>query len=146
MAEQARIEAQLHELEGMRDIQVGLELTHISEDEQMSVDRAPEPRPIEAKLRALEKFVRVKAFFQHPPPLFRVSHFIVSLFDIYILVMMILNCSFLFREALSVKNMVTRCRDYHLKKLWNLSGRHMPRISRGNDVCWRGGKSRASRR
>jgi hypothetical protein len=40
----------------MRDIQVGLELTHISEDEQMSVDKAPEPRPIEAKLRALEKF------------------------------------------------------------------------------------------
>jgi hypothetical protein len=68
MAEQARVEAQLHELEGMRDIQVGLELTHISEDEQMSVDKAPEPRPIEAKLRALEKFVRVEAF-QLPPPL-----------------------------------------------------------------------------
>lgn len=56
MAEQAKIEAQLHELEGMRDIQVGLELTRISEDEQMSVDKAPEPRPIEAKIRALEKF------------------------------------------------------------------------------------------
>jgi hypothetical protein len=75
MAEQARIEAQLHELEGMRDIQVGLELTHISEDEQMSVDKAPEPRPIEAKLRALEKFVRVEAFQVHtslhpPPPFF----------------------------------------------------------------------------
>jgi len=57
-AEQAKIEARLHllELQGMRDIQVGLELTHISEDEQMSVDKAPEPRPIEAKLRALEKF------------------------------------------------------------------------------------------
>jgi hypothetical protein len=62
MAEQARIEAQLLELEGMRDIQVGLELTHINEDEQMSVDKAPEPRPIDAKLRALEKFVRVEAF------------------------------------------------------------------------------------
>ena len=60
MAEQAKIEAQLHELEGMRDIQVGLELTHINEDEQMCVDKTPpEPRPIEAKQRALEKFVRV---------------------------------------------------------------------------------------
>ncbi|KAH9998420.1 hypothetical protein BJV77DRAFT_920797, partial [Russula vinacea] len=56
MAEQAKIEAQLLELEGMRDIQVGLEVTHINEDEQMCVDKAPEPRPIEAKLRALEKF------------------------------------------------------------------------------------------
>jgi len=55
MAEQAKIEAQL----GMRDIQVGLERTHINEDEQMCVDKAPEPRPIEAKRRALEKFVRV---------------------------------------------------------------------------------------
>jgi hypothetical protein len=100
-AEQARIEAQLLELEGMRDIQVGLKLTHISEDEQMSVDKAPEPRPIEAKLRALEKFVRVEAFFNFhlPPPhhtsffflffsslrrtLFRVSRYIVSFF-IYI--------------------------------------------------------------
>jgi len=78
MAEQAKIEAQLHELEGMRDIQVGLELTRISEDEQMSVDKAPEPRPIEAKIRALEKFVRVVSLSkflppppsQPPPPLF----------------------------------------------------------------------------
>jgi len=70
MDEQARIEAQL-QLEGMRDIQVGLELTHIGEDEQMSVDKAPEPRPIEAKLRALEKFVRVESLssFYLPPPL-----------------------------------------------------------------------------
>lgn len=59
MAEQARIESQLLELEGMQDIQVGLELTRIGEDdEQMRVDVAPEqqPRPIEAKLRALDKF------------------------------------------------------------------------------------------
>ncbi|KAI9513190.1 hypothetical protein F5148DRAFT_1156780 [Russula earlei] len=57
MAEQAKIEAQLVELEGMQDIQDGLELTHIGEDQPMPVDRAPEPpRPIEAKLRALEKF------------------------------------------------------------------------------------------
>ncbi|KAI0306972.1 hypothetical protein B0F90DRAFT_1665312 [Multifurca ochricompacta] len=57
MAEQAKIEAQLLELEGMRDIQVGLEITKISEDEQMRIDKAPEqPRPIEAKLRALDKF------------------------------------------------------------------------------------------
>ncbi len=60
MAEQTKIEAQLLELEGVRDIQVGLELARISEDEQMRVDVAPEqPRPIEAKLRALDKFVRV---------------------------------------------------------------------------------------
>jgi hypothetical protein len=73
MAEQANIEARLHELEGMRDIQIGLELTHISEDEQMHVDKAPgPPRPIEAKLRALEKFVRV-AF---PPSLLQISFFI----------------------------------------------------------------------
>jgi len=57
MAEQAKIEAQLLELEGMQDIQDGLELSHITEDDQMFVDKAPEqPRPIEAKLRALEKF------------------------------------------------------------------------------------------
>jgi hypothetical protein len=60
MAEQAKIEARLVELEGMQDIQNGLEHTRISEDEPMHVDKAPEPpRPIEAKLRALEKFVRV---------------------------------------------------------------------------------------
>jgi len=71
MAEQTRIEAQLLELEGMKDIQVGLELTHISEDEQMLVDKAPEPRPIEAKLRALEKFVRVAfKFLPSPHPSF----------------------------------------------------------------------------
>jgi hypothetical protein len=69
MAEQAKIEAQLLELEGMRDIQVGLEVTHINEDEQMCVDKAPEPRPIEAKLRALEKFVRVAPPFPFPFPL-----------------------------------------------------------------------------
>ncbi len=91
MAEQAKIEAQLHGLEGMRDIQVGLELTHISEDERMSVDKAaPEPRPIEAKLRALEKFVRVAFKFHLPPPFFfvvlcpghvsRVSRFVIPLF------------------------------------------------------------------
>jgi hypothetical protein len=59
VAEQAKIEAQLLELEGMQDIRVGLELTHISTDDQMHVDKSPEqPRPIEAKLRALDKFVR----------------------------------------------------------------------------------------
>jgi hypothetical protein len=62
MAEQAKIEAQLLELEGMQDIRVGLELTHISPDDQMPVDQSPEqPRPIEAKLRALDKFVRVSS-------------------------------------------------------------------------------------
>jgi hypothetical protein len=60
VAEQAKIEAQLLELEGMQDIRIGLELTHISTDDQMHVDKSPEqPRPIEAKLRALDKFVRV---------------------------------------------------------------------------------------
>jgi hypothetical protein len=60
MAEQTKIEAQLLELEGMRDIRVGLELTHISTDDQMHIDKSPEqPKPIEAKLRALDKFVRV---------------------------------------------------------------------------------------
>lgn len=133
MAEQARIEAQLHELEGMRDIQVGLELTHISEDEQMSVDKAPEPRPIEAKLRALEKFVRVEAFqvstsLHHHHPSFFIFivfphsdtrpriYLALSLLYLYIL-MMILYSHFFFREAPSVNNMVTRCRDFHLKKL-----------------------------
>lgn len=78
MAEQAKIEAQLHELEGMKDIQVGLELTHINEDEQMRIDMAPgPPRPIEAKLRALEKFVRV-AFHPHLPPQILMSSFIRS--------------------------------------------------------------------
>lgn len=117
MAEQARIEAQLHELEGMRDIQVGLELTHISEDEQMSVDKAPEPRPIEAKLRALEKFVRVEAFQLPPSPYFffkilfifsSLRHssaylalsFLYLTYCIYILMMMmILNCSFLLQGS-----------------------------------------------
>jgi len=76
MAEQTKIEAQLLELEGMKDIQVGLDHTHINEDEQMRVDQAPgSPRPIEAKLRALEKFVRV-TFHPHPPPPILMSSFI----------------------------------------------------------------------
>ena len=71
MAEQAKIEAQLLEVEGMRDIQVGLELAHISEEEQMRADEASRPpRPIEAKLRALEKFVRVASPRPTPPPPF----------------------------------------------------------------------------
>lgn len=79
MTEQARITAQLFELEGMKDIQVGLEHTHINEDEQMRVDQAPgPPRPIEAKLRALEKFVRV-AFRPHPTP----SNFDVDIYSLY---------------------------------------------------------------
>jgi hypothetical protein len=83
MAEQAKIEAQLLELEGMRDIQVGLEVTHINEDEQMCVDKAPEPRPIEAKLRALEQFVRV-APPPPPPPLFILCpRFVVSFIYTY---------------------------------------------------------------
>jgi hypothetical protein len=128
MAEQAKIEAQLHELEGMRDIQVGLELTHIGEDEQMCVDKAPpEPRPIEAKLRALEKFVRVVPPSPSRPPTVAALALSQSVCSSFILMM----C---FRGALSVNNTATRCRDYRLKKLWNLSNRHTPRISRGNSV------------
>jgi hypothetical protein len=73
VAEQAKIEAQLLELEGMQDIRVGLELTHISTDEQMHVDKSPEqPRPIEAKLRALDKFVRI--VFSPLPPFFSLQN------------------------------------------------------------------------
>lgn len=101
MAEQAKIKAQL-ELEGIREIQVGLELTHITEDEQMSVDKAPEPRPIDAKLRALEKFVRVAFKFHHPPPLhhalFRVSRSLLSYF-FHLYILMILKYSFGFQGS-----------------------------------------------
>ena len=113
MAEQAKIEAQLLEREGMRDIQTGLELTHINEDEQMCVDKAPEPRPIEAKLRALEKFVRVASPPPPPLPLFfalALIRFVASLFILMIIFIF-------FREAPSVNNTVARCRDYHFKKL-----------------------------
>ncbi|KAF8258838.1 hypothetical protein EI94DRAFT_1774080 [Lactarius quietus] len=76
MAEQAKIEAQLLELEGMQDIQVGLKLARISEDEQMRVDVPPEqPRPIEAKLRALDKFVRVPRHVQPAKRWCRACHF-----------------------------------------------------------------------
>jgi hypothetical protein len=79
MAEQTRIEAQLLELEGMKDIQVGLEHTYINEDEQMRVDQAPgPPRPIEAKRRALEKFVRVGVSPPSFPPPILMSSFIRS--------------------------------------------------------------------
>ncbi len=141
MAEQTRIEAQLLELEGIQDIQVGLELTHISEDEQMLVDKAPEPRPIEAKLRALEKFVRVAfKFLPSPHPSFYRSEHVIRV-SRFVLLNMIL---FLFRGVLLVNNMVTRSRGYQLKKLWNSNSRHTPQILRGNGVSWRGGKNRAS--
>jgi hypothetical protein len=116
MAEQAKIEAQLHELEGMRDIQVGLELTHINEDEQMCVDKTPpEPRPIEAKQRALEKFVRVAPPIPSPPLrhaiLCSVPNPRVSICCLFIVLMIH------FREVLSVNSGATRCQDYHSKKL-----------------------------
>ena len=118
----------------------------------MSVDKAPEPRPIEAKQRALEKFVRVAFKFHHPHHLFYYFYFLtlthtrprISLCHFSIHILTDDSQYFLFREALSVNNMVTRRRDSHLKKLYSLSSRHTPRISRGNDVYWRGGKSRAS--
>jgi hypothetical protein len=127
MAEQARIKAQL-DIEGMQEIQVGLELTHITEDEQMSVDKAPEPRPIDAKLRALEKFVRVAFKFHHPstttPSFFIIFNssaclaFVVpSIIYMLMILKYILQFVFwVFREPLSVSNMVTRCQDFQLKK------------------------------
>ena len=111
MDEQGRIEVQLHERE-VRDIQVGLELTHIGEDEQMSVDNAApaQPRPIEAKLRALEKFVRVTFTFNqvappshHHHPLFfimtsltltacpRISLFVISFIHILMMILYIFS-------------------------------------------------------
>ncbi|KAI0049655.1 hypothetical protein FA95DRAFT_1556752 [Auriscalpium vulgare] len=56
--EQARIEAQLVELEGMDEIQSSLKSTRINGDDDMSVDQIPEPptsRTIEAKRKALSR-------------------------------------------------------------------------------------------
>lgn len=61
-AEQAAIESRLVEL-GVEDIQKMLSDTSLNVDEQMNIDGQPQPqsnpRPISAKQRALEKYVRV---------------------------------------------------------------------------------------
>ncbi len=120
MAEQAKIEAQLLEVEGMRDIQVGLELAHISEDEQMRADMASRPpRPIEAKLRALEKFVRVASPRPTPPSPFPQKFVVVicpapypRVSDLFLF----FEIDLPFRAAPSANKMGTRCQRYHLKK------------------------------
>ena len=61
-AEQAAIEARLVELDGMETIQTGLKNTKIRGEEDMNVDSPPEPpvsRTIEAKRKALSRFVRL---------------------------------------------------------------------------------------
>jgi hypothetical protein len=61
-AEQARIEAQLVELEGVDAIQRGLKNTRLVGEDDMNVDTPPEPpasRMIEAKRNALAKFVLI---------------------------------------------------------------------------------------
>jgi hypothetical protein len=63
-AEQAAIEARLVELVGVESIQVGLKHTKISGEEDMNVDQPFEPpvsRTIEAKRKALSRFVRLSA-------------------------------------------------------------------------------------
>lgn len=61
-AEQATIERRLVEL-GVDDIQKMLHDTTLNENDQMKVDgpqqQTSTPRPISAKQRALEKFVRI---------------------------------------------------------------------------------------
>jgi len=70
-AEQARIEAQLVELEGVDAIQRGLKNTKLVGEDDMSVDTPPEPpasQMIEAKRNALAKFVPIlpsQSAFRH---------------------------------------------------------------------------------
>jgi hypothetical protein len=61
-AEQAAVEARLVELDGMETIQTGLKNTRIRGEDDMIVDTPPEPptsRTIEAKRKALSRFVRL---------------------------------------------------------------------------------------
>jgi hypothetical protein len=67
-AEQAALEARLVELEGMETIQTGMKNTKIRGEEDMVIDESPEPpmsRTIEAKRKALSRFVR-NCFFLQP--------------------------------------------------------------------------------
>lgn len=55
--EQTAIAARLLELEGIEEIRNGLKHTNINSDEIMHVDVQPEPRVIDAKRRALSRYV-----------------------------------------------------------------------------------------
>lgn len=55
--EQTAIEARLLELEGIEEIRNGLKKANINADEIMPVDIQPEPRVIDAKRRALSRYV-----------------------------------------------------------------------------------------
>lgn len=58
-AEQAAIGSRLLELEGVEEIRKGLTKTDINADEIMNVDQPHVPRGIDAKQRALSRYVRV---------------------------------------------------------------------------------------
>jgi hypothetical protein len=60
-AEQATIEYRLLELEGVEEIRRGLKKTDINADEIMNIDQPPVPRVIDAKQRALSRYVCVAA-------------------------------------------------------------------------------------
>ena len=55
--EQTAIEARLLELEGIEEIRNGLKHANINSDEIMPVDAPPAPRVIDAKRRALSRYV-----------------------------------------------------------------------------------------
>lgn len=55
--EQTAIAARLLELEGIEEIRNGLKNTNINSDEIMHIDVLPEPRVIDAKQRALSRYV-----------------------------------------------------------------------------------------
>lgn len=55
--DQTAIEARLLELEGIEEIRNGLKNANINSDETMHVDVQPEPRVIDAKRRALSRYV-----------------------------------------------------------------------------------------
>jgi hypothetical protein len=69
-AEQVAVQARLVELDGMETIQTQLKSTRIFSEEDMAVDPPYEPpisRTIEAKRKALSRFVRiVSCFFRCP--------------------------------------------------------------------------------
>jgi len=72
-AEQAAVEARLVELDGMETIQTGLKNTRIRGEDDMVVDTPPEPptsRTIEAKRKALSRFVRLLSRVSSHPPTF----------------------------------------------------------------------------
>lgn len=66
-AEQAAIESRLLELEGIEEIRNGLKKTNINADEIMIVDQPRMPRVIDAKHRALSRYVSMYVYviFDH---------------------------------------------------------------------------------